>query len=289
MATLEPTDFHDVETSKLNKGKWRLAPPHHLRNIQQLETNGNPLRDLANIRVGFATLKDSVFLVEGRPACPEVEPDITRPAIKIADFSDEAGLKQNRVRVIQPYRKVGNRWVPLEEDELQEKYPRAYAHLKLHQTELLNRDKGKKPPLRFYEWGRSQCMDAPGPKLLTKTFNRGPNFLLDETSSLFCNGYSVEPKRANNFLIDAVDIQVLQKILNSCVMDYYIRLTSFQIEGDYQCFQKNFIERLCIPEITTKAEGCIMDLTGVALQEYLCELFALPVDDIREVVPYLSK
>lgn len=285
---LKSADFHDVQVSNLNKAKWRLAPAHHLKNIKLLETNGNPLGDVTHIRVGFATLKDSVFLVDHDPASSNIESEITKPAIKIAAFSDERQLKHNRVRVIQPYRKSGNRWVPLEEDELRQQYPKAYAHLKFHQTALVKRDKGKKSRLRFYEWGRSQCMEAPGPKLLTKTFNRGPNFLLDESDSLFCNGYSVEPRRVNNFIFASLDISVLQKILNSCVMDYYLKLTSFQIEGDYQCFQKNFIERFCIPEISAESADNIIGLSGTTLQEYLCDLFGLSVDEILEVVPHFA-
>ena len=129
-------------------------------------------------------------------------------------------------------------------------------------------------------------MEAPGPKLLTKTFNRGPNFLLDETDSLFCNGYSVKPREAGGLFFAPIDIRVLQRILNSWVMDYYARLTSFQIEGGYQCFQKNFIEHFCIPEITLEHSREIMRLEDVALQQYICDLFGVCDNDIMEVIPH---
>ena len=283
---LRSSDFHDIEISGLKKDKWRLAPSNHLQNLKQLEVNGTPLGKLADIRVGFATLKDSVFVIDDSRAYSGIEQGITTPAIKIADFSEEYDLRNNRTRVIQPYRKIGEKWTLLEEEELRQKHPNAYAHLKLHQVELANRDKGRKGASRFYEWGRSQCMEAPGPKLLTKTFNRGPNFLLDETDSLFCNGYSVKPAEGGDMFSVTIDIRVLQKILNSWVMDYYARLTSFQIEGDYQCFQKNFIERFCVPSISLDSADTITELDGAALQEYLCELFAIPVTDILQVVPH---
>ena len=281
---LKSADFHSIEISGLNKEKWRLAPPHHLRNIKQIETTGTPLGKLADIRVGFATLKDSVFLINSA-LDGGIESSITRPAVKIAEFADENELKWNQVRVIHPYRKVGMKWLPIEEDEFREEYPNAYAHLKLHRDALLKRDKGKRLPHRFYEWGRTQGMEAPGAKLLTKTFNRGPNFLLDETDSLFCNGYSVTPRKGGDMFQAPVDIRVLQKILNSWAMDYYARLTSFQIEGDYQCFQKNFIERFSVPDISPKTADSLLSLNGNTLQEYICELFAISVDEVLEVVP----
>ena len=33
-------------------------------------------------------------------------------------------------------------------------------------------------------------------------------------------------------------------------MDYYIKKTSISIEGNYQCYQKNFIESFGIPNFT---------------------------------------
>ena len=286
LPALRSSDFHAIEIGSLKKDKWRLAPTNHLRNLRQLEATGTPLGKLADIRVGFATLKDSVFVIDDSRSHSEIEQHITTPAIRIADFSHENDLRSNQTRVIQPYRKVGGKWTLLEEEELRRECPKAYAHLKLHQTELAKRDKGRKVAYKFYEWGRSQCMEAPGPKLLTKTFNRGPNFLLDETDSLFCNGYSVKPVEDSDMFSAPIDIRVLQKILNSWVMDYYARLTSFQIEGDYQCFQKNFIERFCIPVTGLHSADTIARLDGRDLQEYLCELFAIPVTDILQVIPH---
>ena len=61
---LEPEDFHNIEIRELRSDKWRLAPERHLRNLRKLESHGTPLGQLAEIKVGFATLKDSVFLID---------------------------------------------------------------------------------------------------------------------------------------------------------------------------------------------------------------------------------
>jgi adenine-specific DNA-methyltransferase len=277
--------FHSINICSLNKKKWRLAAPHHLENIELLERNGIPLGSLADIRVGFATLKDSVFLLNREPDHLRIEDGITTPAIKIAEFKTEIELARNIRRIIQPYYKSGKRWLPLPADELRQKYPIAYQYLESKRAELAKRGKGKKLPKNFYEWGRSQCMEAPGPKLLTKTFSKGPNFLLDETDNLFCNGYSVRPKAATDLFGPAVDIRILQIILNSSVMDYYTRLTAFQIEGGYQCFQKNFIERICIPQISPSTCGDLMGSTGVERQKIIAKLFQIRFSDIMEIVP----
>lgn len=285
LSQLRDDSFHPINLSSLHKDKWRLTAPHHLRNINRLETVGTPLGDLADIRVGFATLKDSVFLLNGRREQQTIESGITVPAIKIAEFSAELDLAANKRRIIRPYRKSGKRWIPLTPDEIRTQFPIAYSYLEAHRAELEERGKGKKLPTNFYEWGRSQCMEAPGPKLLTKTFSKGPQFILDETDSLFCNGYSVKPKVAEDLFGSSIDIRVLQRILNSKVMDYYTRLTAFQIEGGYQCFQKNFIERFSIPALSD-AESCeIMAFEGEERERLIAKIFGISYAEIMEIVP----
>jgi hypothetical protein len=268
----------------LQKDKWRLTAPHHLSNINRLETVGTPLGNLADIRVGFATLKDSVFLLNGSSEHQSIETGITVPAIKIADFSSESELAGNQRRIIRPYRKNGKRWVPLTIDEIKNQFPNAYEYLEGKKEKLAERGKGKKLPKNFYEWGRSQCMEAPGPKLLTKTFSKGPQFILDNTDSLFCNGYSVKPKLQTELLGSSIDILVLQRILNSKVMDYYSRLTAFQIEGGYQCFQKNFIERFCIPAISRDDCSAILCVDGDERERIIANIFDISYEAITEIV-----
>jgi hypothetical protein len=127
-------------------------------------------------------------------------------------------------------------------------------------------------------------MEAPGPKLLTKTFSKGPKFILDQTDSLFCNGYSVKPKLTADLFSSAIDILTLQRILNSTVMDYYTRLTAFQIEGGYQCFQKNFIERFSIPAMAVSDCDEIMALDGEERERFIAKMFGISYAEIMEIV-----
>lgn len=285
LSQLRDDSFHPIKLSSLQKDKWRLTAPHHLKNINRLESVGTPLGDLADIRVGFATLKDSVFLLNGRSDQQTIESGITVPAIKIAEFSSEQELAANERRIIRPYRKIGKRWIPLTPDQIKTQFPIAFSYLEAHKADLEERGKGKKLPTNFYEWGRSQCMEAAGPKLLTKTFSKGPQFILDHSDSLFCNGYSVKPKPTGDLFGPAIDIRVLQRILNSKVMDYYTRLTAFQIEGGYQCFQKNFIERFSIPAISVSESSEIMSLHGEELEDLIARIFGISYAEIMEIVP----
>jgi len=279
--------FSNINIDALNSNKWRLAPKKHLDNINKIESIGNKLGDIADIRVGFATLKDSVFLLRNDSKIThEIEDDILKPAIKIAELNDQDDIEHSVRKIIFPYKKINGAFNPIDEALFRTKYPIAYDYLSSHKNVLLKRDKGKGSYKFFYEWGRTQGMESPSHKLLTKTFSNKPNFMLDKTSCLFCNGYSVKPKSFKDTLFSEqeLNIYVLQKILNSLIMDYYSKLTSFQLDGNYQCFQKNFIEHFNIPKLNSNDIDFIISNNGIKLDEFLSDLYAIKYNDILEVV-----
>ncbi|GAA7110309.1 hypothetical protein HpCHN43_07750 [Helicobacter pylori] len=68
--------------------------------------------------------------------------------------------------------------------------------------------------------------------MLFSTFGAKPNFIfIDNKTALFCNGYAIVEN-------DSIELEILQKVLNSCIVQYYIQHTSYQIDGGYFCYQK---------------------------------------------------
>jgi hypothetical protein len=156
-------------------------------------------------------------------------------------------------------------------------FPVAYQYL-LDNKELLNtRSVGRNKLTFFYEWGRTQGMSSPVNKLLTKTFAGKPNFMIDKTSSVICNGYSIKP---NN----EIEIKILQKILNSVIMNYYSKLTSFQLGGNFQCFQKNFIETFGVPILSQDNILVINSLEEKELDLFICKLYDIEYKDALSIV-----
>jgi len=66
-------------------------------------------------------------------------------------------------------------------------------------------------------------------------------------------------------------------------MYYYTKLTSFQIEGDYQCYQKNFIERFGIPAVSTSDAQRILRASSVELDSLLQEMYSLSPQDVIDL------
>ena len=290
---LDRLTFSIIRYTDMDRDKWRLAEQKHLANLERLESAGPPLGSAASIKVGFATLKDTVFFVRKRgnryvagpgsgPSHP-IEKGITRPAVKIADLNAPGDLKQNDLRIIFPYTRSNGTFHLIAEETLKSDYPKAYAYLLACRDLLESRDKGRKTYENWYAWGRTQGMEAPGPKLLTKTFSARPQFFMDDTDQLFCNGYSVTPRKTGSRRT-RLPIEGLQRILNSKIMHYYAKLTSFRIGGDYQCYQKNFIERFAVADMTEQEAKQLLELPEPEVDSFLAGLYGVSLKDIEEIV-----
>lgn len=274
-----PKDFLPIANGSpnylidLNPKKWRLLKSDEQKNIKTIETIGTPISKLFDICVGIATLKDDVFFIDGsnsKNGCYlkktakgifEIEKEATKPVYKISDFSNQDEAQKNSKKIICPYNIKNGVATPISETDFKKKFPKCYAYLLTEKEALSTRDKGKVNFEPFFVWGRTQALTKKGKKILNPTFSREPRFLLiEEEDAFFTNGYGIyfrEQKSQKSLFVDTsnpitrVDnIDVVQKILNSCLMQYYVSKTSVAIEGGYPCYQKNFIEKFSIPELS---------------------------------------
>lgn len=270
----------------LDNNKWRLMVEKDYRNIKIIESIGTPLNELCPIKVGIATLKDVIYFVreynknyciaEFRGKKFFIEKDITRKVVKISSIKNQDEIYSDKRRIIFPYFKKNGKYGIMPEEYLKQNFPKTYEYLLSAKSELEKRDKGKKSYPAWYAWGRTQAMDYKGKRLYTRTFSDKPDFMLDEQDdNLFCNGYALFCKK---------NIEAVQKILNSKLIDYYVKKTSYEIEGDYQCYQKNFIEKFNIPlysesdweylekeEDKNKIDVWLINKYGLDIQSILCD------------------
>jgi adenine-specific DNA-methyltransferase len=255
----------------LNFKKWRLLKTDEQQNIKTIETIGKPIGKLFDICVGIATLKDEIFFIDGNSqkngyyikttgnGTFEIEKEIVKPVYKISDFKNQDESEQNTRKIICPYIIKKGSAIPISENDFKRNYPKCYAYFLTEKENLLARDKGKVRFEPFFVWGRTQGLTRSGKKILNPTFSQHPRFLLVEEDAFFTNGYGLffrEQERNDLFsgftnpITQLANADVVQKILNSYVMDYYVSKTSVSIEGGYPCYQKNFIEKFTIPDLS---------------------------------------
>ncbi|OHB05325.1 MAG: hypothetical protein A3A26_01925 [Candidatus Zambryskibacteria bacterium RIFCSPLOWO2_01_FULL_47_14] len=260
--------YSRVSLANLNNRKWRLLKDSDQENIKKIENTGKRLGDIADIRVGIATCKDSVYFIDGKTLKDGyyhkmyngkqylIEKDITHPIAKISDFKDQNDLQNNFRRIIFPYKKTSGNVEIIKETELKMAYPCSHKYLLAAKAELSTRDKGEMEYPEWYAYARTQGLNFFGKKILTPTFSSEPRFLIEHNEDvLFCNGYAIYLDKQRDLFSSTeqkINLGILSKILNSRIMDYYIKKTSVSIEGGYPCYQKNFIELLGIPEFTNE-------------------------------------
>lgn len=260
--------------NELNVKKWRLLKTKEQKNIKIIENIGTPLKELFDICVGIATLKDQIFFVDAKNCDGDyliksteegkfkIEKEVTKSVYKISNFKSQDDVADNSKKIIFPYTIKSGQAKPILETEFKSKYPECYKYLLTQKEILESRDKGKVNFSPFYVWGRTQGLTKRGKKILTPTFSRHPRFLLvEEKDAFFTNGYGIYFRKEKNNRVDLFseyahllsvekNIDVVQKILNSYIMHYYISNTSVSIAGGYPCYQKNFIEKFTIPDFT---------------------------------------
>ena len=284
----------------LNVKKWRLLKTDEQQNIKTIETIGKPIGKLFDICVGIATLKDEIFFIDGSNrkngyyikntdnGTFEIEKEIVKPVYKISDFKTQEESEHNTRKIICPYNIRNGIATEIPESDFKKKFPKCYAYFLSEKENLLARDKGKVIFEPFFVWGRTQGLTRTGKKILNPTFSQHPRFLLvEEEDGFFTNGYGLYFREQKNNvmfkdLINPItkieNIDVVRKILNSYIMGYYVSKTSVSIEGGYPCYQKNFIEKFTIPELTENEIETIRSLSSTQeIDDFLINKYQLSI------------
>ncbi len=272
----------------LDPAGWILLNENERKNIKRIEQVGKSIKPY--IRVGIATLKDNIYLLDGfdeecglyfkdyKNTRYYIEPAITRGIYKISNIKAESTILDAKQHIIFPYEEIkqaslfdtAKRYQIIPEEIIKESFPLCYQYLNQVRGVLDNRDKGKENSVAWYAYGRSQGLGNNKRKLLFPTFSLHPKFILEEDrETLFCNGYAI-------LETEEYTLEFLQKILNSSIMDYYISHTSYALEGNYKCYQKKYIQNFSIPHFTDDEKDYLSEETDTAkINQFLVSKYGL--------------
>lgn len=274
--SLASIQFNPILIDDLDKNGWKLVDEKTRRNLSKIESQMMSIKEF--IRTGIATLRDAVYLVEhdengyfkifdGEKIY--IEEGLVKPIYKIPELKLYDNIEKAKRFIIFPYIKSELGYTLIPEYEFEALYPKTHMYLCNERKTLDLRDKGKGMFENWYAYGRTQGLNKYGKKLLFPTFAKNPKFTyVDNEDALFCNGYAV-------FENSYYDLDILSKILNSRLMDYYVRNTSYSIEGGYFCYQKKYIERFSLPWFTEDILTFIRKAKKDELDEYLWKLYDL--------------
>lgn len=284
----EVTDLNNIEGEKiyfreLNPEKWALVSNKEKEIITIIENSYYKLKDIADIRVGLATLADRVYILENSEEEEKyfvkylngnkflIEKEITKEIIKVSIVKSEEDILENKRRIIFPYKKINGRYVIVSEEELKEKFPETYRYLLFCKDILVKRDKGKKEYETWYAYGRTQGINTTfGKKLLTPPMALNPTFVVCENEDVtFYSGYGIFPK-----IKPFTDLYLLKKILNSEIMKIYIETTAKSYRGGWKSYSKTFIESFGLPMLSDKhVEFLRKEKDQKAINNFLKEVY----------------
>lgn len=273
---LKTIKLDKMSLDRLDSNGWHLVDKKTRANIMKIEGQFRSIKDF--VRTGIATLRDEVYIVEydGENYYKKVagnryvvEKDLVKRLYKIPELKQCDSIGSACRYIIFPYRKSKTGFEIIPEDELMEKNPLTYKYLLARKEELDGRDKGKPNNVSWYAYGRTQGLNKFGNKLLFPTFANVPRFtMVEDEYALFCNGYAV-------FENDYIDLEVLRRILNSIIMQYYVKSTSYAIEGGYYCYQKKYIEKFSLPYFSDDEKVQIVQMSKEELDIFLIEKYGL--------------
>lgn len=276
---LTVSDFINFDYSNLNDfDGWQLDDAKTQLALKRLEGSGEKLGEMYNIKNGFATLRNKIYLF--KPIDEDdnfyyfkkeskrfkVERAICRNAIKPNILKDESDLEVFNEKLIFPYQIIeqtnedlfeqqSNRLIRvLDPGFFELNFPYAYNYLNAYREELAKRDKGQREYETWFAYGRSQALNIPGLKLLFPYISDKPYFVYtDNEDLLFYNGYAVISDSEEN-------LKFIQKILKTEVFWFYIKHTSKPYSSNYYALAKNYIKNFSIPEFKASERTYFMNL-----------------------------
>lgn len=265
--SIKKTNFISVLYSELNDfDGWFLIDKKIKKIINKIESTGKKLGTKFEIRNGFATLKNNIYVFSPTRETKDfyfftkdkveykIEKDICREAIKPNTLKLASEIERNTEKLIFPY-KTENLEINLfkekkqslkiiDEDTLINEYSHAYKYLNIQKEILAKRDKGNREYETWYAFGRNQALLISGYKLLLPYITNEPCFVYTENQDLlFYNGYAIISDSSE-------DLLVLQKILMSKIFWFYIETTSKPYAGNYFSVAKNYIKNFGICDLT---------------------------------------
>jgi predicted type IV restriction endonuclease len=251
-------------TSRLGPSPWNRSGGRGAALFRRLSESPVKLGDVAErIAQGIRTSANEVYVlssVSDQGDCvaarsKQLDRDVTLERSAIAHFLRGRDIKRYALRpsgrvVVMPYRLQEGRAFLIPEPELERECPRALDYLRESKSLLQARESGRFRGPAWYQYGRAQNIDLMlSPKILVPDIADRASFAFDADGRYaFTSGYGIVLK-------DGVreSPKYVLGLLNSSLLDFYLKRVSTTLRGGYFRYFTQFVERL--PVRTIEAGG----------------------------------
>lgn len=212
--------------------------------------------------VSYLTQQDGIVQVSSKATgqSHRLEADLLHPLIKGGDSHAFEMMTTSR-RIIFPYTAENGKNLLIDSTDLQRLYPLTWSYLEQCRHLLESRERGRWRGPSWYGYSRQQALDVIGlPKLFTPDLCLHASVSRDETGTQYftggvAGGYGITPA-------DGISALMLLALLNSRVIDSYVRMTSTPLRGGYFSWEARFIRTLPIPEIDNASRDQLAEWAG---------------------------
>lgn len=236
------------------------------------------------ISTGIATLKDRAYLIDyvedgkfiklydGKKY--EIDSRYVVPITKGSTNSKTESTDLNTMKfIIYPYKLICGQATLVPLNEIRENDPTLYEYFNTIRDVLETRS-GSYSEENWHQFGRSQALSRFDSKIVFPTNSDIPKFRFISEWSLFYNGYAVFGLKN----IEATDslLHALTVILNSSITKKFMLLTSYYIGGGYVSYQKKYLEKFRIPELTPQSVVKLIDIRDASrdiIDSFVADLY----------------
>jgi type I restriction-modification system DNA methylase subunit len=253
---------------------WQFGVGAETAILSKLNSVPQRLADVASrIFQGLVTGADPVFILERKSPVKDGKlVDVYSKALG-KNFKIEAGilkplLKGQEIKrystpdwkywIIFPYNIVNGKADVISKEEMENKYPKTWQYLNENRKKLQERDRGKLK-VEWYVFARTQNIEQfYAPKIMTQVLANRASFTLDKEGLYYfvgggnAGGYGVKLKSKYG-----LDSRYVTGLLNSKLLEFYLKKVSTPFRGGFYSYAKRFIEQLpiCVPDTRDLAKA----------------------------------
>jgi hypothetical protein len=235
--------------------------------LERLRAIPKKLEDVTDrIFQGLKTSADKIYIVEEKARSRKgvrvfsrqtesehwLEPDLLHPLIKGGD-SRRYSLTTTSRLILFPYASDESGSMSLISAQiLKSRYPLTWEYLSKNKDYLQDREDGRMRGDKWFGYIYPKALDVMGlPKIFTPDIAARAAFSLDETGEVFftggvAGGYGLLVSEGHDRLF-------ILGLLNSRVLEWFIRQTATRMRGGYFSFEARFIRSLPIKAIDPKS------------------------------------
>jgi type I restriction-modification system DNA methylase subunit len=293
-------NFAPISINTLKTKSWNFVSEEGQELFEKLNSIPTKLENVTErIFQGLKTSADKIFIVRKLNEnknyfeifCPQnesnytVEKDLFHPLIKGGDSRGYI-LNKTDLLILFPY----SNSCLISESDLQERYPLTFNYLKDHKSYLENRENGKMKTQKWHGYVYPKALDVIStPKIFTPDIAPNASYSIDKTGEIFftggvSGGYGIKVRNdiSPNYLIG---------LLNSKLLDWYLKQISTQMRGGWYSFESKYIKNIPIILADNKTKTEIEQLVDQLIKlNHEKDQSALPtrLDQLKSKIHYLG-